>query len=110
MIDLPLINDDFLAEVGLAELPLSDKPAMLEHIRSTLEFRIGTKLTANLSPELVVEFDAIMQQQQTDVALAWLQQHLPHHPQIVQQELTALKQEITDNAEQIVQTARSKAS
>ncbi len=51
------LNNDFLASIGLAELPDSDKQSMLQHIYQTLELRVGMRLAKQMSDSQLDEFE-----------------------------------------------------
>ena len=57
-------DDDFLAEVGLSNLPADQKEAFLAHAKEELEMRVGTKMSEGLSPEQIAEFEGIMNNDQ----------------------------------------------
>lgn len=50
------IDEKFLEQCGLGELSAEKKKALLQQIHSTLEERVGAKLTESMSEEQVDEF------------------------------------------------------
>ncbi|MCL2174048.1 DUF5663 domain-containing protein [Candidatus Saccharibacteria bacterium] len=50
------LDDKFLEELGLGALPKEQKQALLQHIYSELEMRVGQRLTDGMSDELLDEF------------------------------------------------------
>ena len=53
-------DDNFLARVGLSELPESQKQAFLAQAKEELEVRVGNKMTKTLTDEQITEFEGIM--------------------------------------------------
>lgn len=51
------LNNDFLAQIGLADLPQDDKRKMLQHIYETLEKRVGMRLARQMSEHQLDEFE-----------------------------------------------------
>lgn len=72
------LDDKFLADIGLNELPAEQKQAFLQHIYEELELRVGTKLSEGLSDEQLEEFEAIIDRKD-DAIVAWLNQHAPNY-------------------------------
>lgn len=134
------LDDKFLQDVGLAELPEEQKKAFLEHIYQELELRVGTKLSDGLSEQQLQEFEAFVDRDEAKVqdwfaahlpdyadkadyqqlkagapdnvdelsllaeygSLKWLELNRPDYKQVVATEMEALKQEITENRDNIL--------
>lgn len=69
------LNDDFLKELGLENLPAEQKQAFLEHIYSELETRVGVRLSEGLSDAQLMEFESFMDRDDEKVR-AWLAAHV----------------------------------
>lgn len=54
------IDDNFLANLGLAELPQDEKEKMKSHIYETLEMRVGMRLASNMTDQQLSEFEGFM--------------------------------------------------
>lgn len=54
------LNNKFLEEVGLGELPDTEKPKMLAHIYETLEMRVGMKLASDMNDAQLAEFETLI--------------------------------------------------
>ena len=54
------IDDKFLSEVGLAEMPEEQKQAFLKHTQEELEVRVGEKMSDGMTLEQLEEFEGIM--------------------------------------------------
>ena len=72
------LDDQFLADIGLNELPDDQKQAFLQHIYEELELRVGTKLSDGLSDEQLEQFEKIIDRDQPSVD-AWLAQYVPSY-------------------------------
>lgn len=70
------LDDKFLQEIGLNELPEEQKKPFLQHIYDELELRVGTKLSDGMSDAQLEEFESIIDLK-GDVVSAWLNQHVP---------------------------------
>ena len=60
-------DDNFLARVGLSELPESQKQAFLAQAKEELEVRVGNKMTKTLTDEQITEFEGIMANDQQGI-------------------------------------------
>jgi hypothetical protein len=97
------LDDNFLTDIGLGSLPQDQKLQMLKDIYDTLELRVGMKLAEQMSDEQLDEFEAIIEQPNSDEkAKTWLEANFPGYKQVVAEELDKLKAEIRSTADQIV--------
>lgn len=74
------LDDQFLKDIGLDNLPEEQKKPFLQHIYSELELRVGTKLSDGLSDEQLEEFESIIDRDESKVN-AWLADHAPTYSQ-----------------------------
>ena len=65
------LDDNFLQEVGLGDLPAEQKKLFLDHFREQLEMRVGTELSDGLSDVQLSEFESFMDRDMSRVT-AWL--------------------------------------
>ena len=72
------LDDKFLNDIGLHDLPEDQKPAFLQHIYEELELRVGTKLSEGLSDDQLTQFEKIVDQDQATID-AWLNQNAPDY-------------------------------
>ena len=96
------LDDNFLAELGLAALPAEEKKKMLAHIYETLELRVGMKLAENMSDAQLDDFEKLMDSGNEAGALTWLETNVPNYKEVVASELEILKQEIKVTAPAIL--------
>ena len=61
-------DENFLTEVGLADLPAEQKAGFLEYAQDQLEIRVGEKLSENLSDEQIKEFEKIIEGDQNTIS------------------------------------------
>src|ERR1700756_3545068 len=69
------LDDKFLADIGLSDMPDDQKQAFLQHIYEELELRVGTKLSDGLSDQQLEEFEKIIDKDFT-VIDSWLGAHV----------------------------------
>lgn len=74
------LDEKFLQDLGLEQLPEEERKAFLQHIYNELELRVGTKLSEGLSDTQLEEFEAIIDKKE-GVISDWLQQHAPNYQQ-----------------------------
>jgi len=74
------LDDKFLADIGLNDLPEDQKKPFLEHIYSELELRVGTKLSDGLSDAQLDEFEKIIDRDETKIT-EWLATNAPNYQQ-----------------------------
>lgn len=72
------LDDKFLADVGLQDLPEDQKKPFLQHIYDELELRVGTKLSEGMSDGQLEEFEAIIDRKDETIT-NWLAQHVPDY-------------------------------
>lgn len=72
------LDDKFLADIGLNDLPEEQKKAFLQHIYDELELRVGTKLSDGMSDEQLEEFESIIDRKD-DVIRTWLEKYVPDY-------------------------------
>jgi hypothetical protein len=75
------LDDKFLQDVGLSDLPEDQKQAFLQHIYSELELRVGTKLSEGMNEEQLSQFEAFVDQDEQKVT-AWFERYLPNYREL----------------------------
>lgn len=71
------LDDQFLIDVGLAELPADQKKPFLQHTYDQLESKVGIRLSEGMTDEQLGEFESIIDRKQ-DVVDDWLAAHAPN--------------------------------
>lgn len=74
------LNDDFLKELGLDQLPEEQRKPFLDHIYSELELRVGERLSQGLSDAQLDEFANIIDKV-PGVVDEFLAKHAPQYQQ-----------------------------
>lgn len=72
------LDDKFLQDVGLGDLPADQKKAFLDHFREQLELRVGTRLSEGLSDAQLEEFESFIDRKE-DRVNAWLLGNMPNY-------------------------------
>lgn len=96
------IDDKFLESLGLGSLPQEEKDKMKAHIYETLEMRVGMTLASNMTEQQLDEFEGLMNNNDEEGALKWLESNFPNYRQVVADELEKLKGEVKEAAPHIV--------
>lgn len=72
------LDDKFLQDIGLDDLPEEQKKPFLQHIYDELELRVGTKLSDGMSDDQLEEFESIIDHRD-DVVIDWLAKNAPDY-------------------------------
>lgn len=72
------LDDKFLQDLGLDQLPEDQKQAFKEHIYSELELRVGVRLSNGLSDEQLSEFESFVDRNDEKVR-AWVAANSPDY-------------------------------
>lgn len=103
------LDDNLLAELGLASLPAEEKKKMLAHVYETLEMRVGMELAKQMSDAQLNEFEQFINRNDEAGALRWLETNFPNYKDVVAAEFEKLKGEIRQLAPQILANAEINA-
>lgn len=91
------LDDQFLKDLGLDQMPEDQKQAFLAHIYNELELRVGVRLSEGLSDEQLAEFESFVDRNDEKVQ-AWVAANSPDYMNDgVYQQLKANAPENTDN-------------
>jgi hypothetical protein len=96
------LDDDFLQSLGLGGLPDDQKQAFLQHLYEELELRVGTRLSEGMSDDQLAQFEKLIDSNDEQGALSWLEQNRPNYKDVVADELEKLKQEVVTNRDAIL--------
>lgn len=72
------LDDKFLQDVGLNDLPEDQKKAFLQHIYDELELRVGTMLSEGLDEMQLQQFEAFVDRDEEKVR-DWFEKNLPDY-------------------------------
>ena len=70
------LDDQFLQDIGLADLPEEQKKPFLQHVYDQLEYRVGVRLSEGMSDAQLEEFESIIDRK-LEVIDAWVAQYAP---------------------------------
>ena len=92
------LDDKFLQDVGLGDLPEDQKKLFLDHFREQLELRVGTRLSEGLSDAQLEEFESFIDRKD-DRVNAWLAANVPNYEEdtIYQQLKAGAPEQIPQN-------------
>jgi len=72
------LDDKFLADLGLADMPEEQKKPFLQHTYVQLETKVGVRLSEGMTDAQLEEFEAIIDRKE-DVIVTWLSTHAPNY-------------------------------
>jgi len=72
------LDDKFLQDLGLDQLPEDQKQAFKEHIYSELELRVGVRLSEGLSDQQLAEFESFVDRDEQKVR-TWVAANTPDY-------------------------------
>jgi hypothetical protein len=72
------LDDKFLQDLGLDQLPEEQRQAFLQHIYEELELRVGTQLSDGMSDAQLEEFESIIDKKE-DIIAGWLAANAPDY-------------------------------
>lgn len=72
------LDDQFLQDIGLADLPDEQKKPFLQHVYDQLEYRVGVRLSEGMTDGQLEEFESIIDRKQ-DVIDGWVARFAPDY-------------------------------
>lgn len=96
------LDDKFLQEMGLSEMPDGRKQTFLAYIQEELEVRIGKRISQGLTPAQLSEFDTLTDQ---SAIAKWLEKNRPDYRYIVTRTIDEMKKAITANRNKLLEQA-----
>lgn len=93
------VDEEFMKDVGLADMPPAEKEEFMKHAEEELEVRVGQRVGVGLSREQLMEFADI-----EDLSLAsdWLNRYVPDFRERVKEVFENFKEEIRAEREVIL--------
>lgn len=85
------IDEQFMNEVGLGDMPAAEKRAFIDHATEELEVRIGQRIGSQLSESQLAEFDHAAT---AGTLGAWLDRHIPDYRAQVKSVFQDFKREL----------------
>ncbi|HSW77416.1 MAG TPA: DUF5663 domain-containing protein [Candidatus Chromulinivoraceae bacterium] len=93
------LDEQFLKDLGLDQLPEDQKQAFLDHIYNELELRVGVRLSDGLSDDQLKEFESFVDRDDTKVQ-EWVTKNAPDYPN--DPSYQQLKQNAPEGADDVV--------
>jgi hypothetical protein len=102
-----MIDDAFLNDLGLGGLPEEKKHVLVQQMLHTLELRVGTRLSEDMSDEQLDEFERIIGQSEdsSEAATEWLKANNPSYNQVIGEEIEKFKSDLRSDLDQLMQGA-----
>jgi len=97
MFQVTTLDDKFIADIGLANISEAEKKQVLEDVRTTLEAKVGVRLTNGLSDDQVNQFNDILSGDDSKVAMDWMDSNIPNYRDVALQEYDAILEQIKNN-------------
>lgn len=93
------IDEMFMEEVGLGDMPAGEKQAFMDHAEEELEVRVGHAVSLGLTDQQLKDFEELDDGGQ---AAAWLKINVPNFREIVQTVVQGFKNELISERAQIL--------
>lgn len=100
------LDETIFDEAGLGELTPEEKKRMLAYAYKTLETRVGIRLAEVASKEQLEEFSKLSGEGNDEKLFAWLEGAFPDFQKIVQEELSEIKSELADMAQEVLEARK----
>lgn len=96
------LDDQFLAQVGLAGLPAEAKRSLLAAVYEELETRVGSTLAARLTETQLDEFESLIGARDEVATLAWLEQAVPDYHEVTHRTFAMIRADLEARAADIL--------
>lgn len=96
------LDDDFLQQVGLGNMPQEEKAPFLQHVYQELETRLGVELSKDLTDEQLDDFGEVVKIGKEETVKAWLDEHCPSYQKVIDTQIEKLRQEILQSNAQLL--------
>ena len=95
-----IITKQLLRDAGI-ELQDGEIDALLAHLNTTLEERVGAEITEALDDDQLAELAELQEESTSEEVAAWLEKNVPELQQITQDEIDILLGELAENTDGI---------
>lgn len=95
------LDNALLAELGLADLPVSHRRAILQILYEELEYRVGMHLASAMSSLQLSQFRRFIEASDRDAALVFLNREFANYREVVAAEFDGLRAEIAAHLQDI---------
>lgn len=95
-------DDQFFQDIGLSSASDEDRAEMVDKLAELVQGRVALKLSELLTDEQLDHFDTLLDSNDDDAALAYVQEVYPQYNQLLQDEVNAVKQEFAGDVKQVM--------
>jgi hypothetical protein len=99
------LDSEFLADVGLSDMPDDLRDRFFDHVLSTLRYRVADRLSESMADDEIYEARRLIDEGDQKACVAYLKQICPRYAEIVVEEFDNLKAEIRRVAATILEDA-----
>jgi hypothetical protein len=103
------IDQKFLVDLALGDLPVEEANLLLTHVYKTLEMRVGMRLAEAMTNQQLDEYEVFYFNKDDEKAFEWLEREFPTYKEIVQDEFRLLSEELSEMAPTIRSISRKAA-
>ena len=98
------IDDAFLEDLGLGGLSDDKKRVLIRQLLETLQLRVGTRLSEDLTDEQLDDFERTVGDSDDSgaAAEAWLKQNHANYNEVINEEIAKLKDDLRTNLGQVM--------
>lgn len=98
------IDDAFLEDLGLSRLSDDKKRVLIRQLLETLQLRVGTRLSEDLTDEQLDDFERTVGEADDSGVAAeeWLKQNHTNYAEIVNEEIARLKEDMRTNLSEVM--------
>lgn len=93
---IPLEQQNIIKILGIENLPDEKKVEMVEKISTLVQKRLLLRLVESVPADKQTELAALLEKSDQDTLNAFLQTNAPQFPEWIVEEVTKVKQELTD--------------
>lgn len=96
------VDDQFLQAMGLDGLEGEEKAKALDDVLYTLNMRVGKRVAEILNEEQAAQFEKLSDSVSNEEISKWLEDNVPNHAQIVEEEAQKMKNEVQATVNQVM--------
>lgn len=96
------LDDELLAELGVHDLPPDHRRTVLAALYEELEDRVGLRLAHMMTSRQLREFELLIDANDKQGALGWLETNFPDYKQVVNEEFGGLRLEMRASIDDII--------
>ncbi len=98
---IPIAEQNIISILGIESLPDERKVAMVEQITTLVQKRLLNRVLDMLSQTERDEFGKLLDEADQQRTNEFLERHVPNMPELLEEEITAVKQELSEWSESL---------